>query len=1033
MKSSFLKRATLLGLLVVAVLLVTCGVTWANTMDTTQNDVCLSCHAKPVNGPILGRNTDYYKGDINSPWVTTDFSDIHNIKLTKGHSMFCTNCHDIQTFFNGNPSGTCRPCHTGYWNYSIHVEQNNTYITDFSSTTFTPKDPNQYKVASPRNNTDCVFCHQNSKISEPTTKIANHDIDQKHKINLPEAECEECHSGQLTLEHATAGRTDAKGMPITCITCHSGSTKAKIPNYQPFRLRVTELESITGTVGQTVYYDVYTPAKELRGARMSVTTDLKMQVKLQALYNGVWTDVISWDIEPKVNPMPMDNHRSRALAEALTEQVNFKISPPPTKLRLATTTLEPDYYYAAPISDNIFEIKLDNWTFVNPDNPVTCYTCHTSGGHLAKHEFGKFDSNCTKECHKSNLQTEHQARISVAERQGEVCEACHNGVTTKLDPLDVRATIAWGQKNCQNCHTNGHGIVLAPAIPDVIPLNPAFKWSTAMPADLFDGENWIPSEALGKGAKVLVSNRNKNINLETAWNWLKSNMENWQVTDGAPEPGDNFFKATFTQGTKNATIWFYSGSDHNATPKLAAGYKMEIIFWDDLNGESPFEPEKVALPNTNLASNGSPVMANLPLNALPLVNGDYTIEFWAKSNPTGTPLSNGQAYATSPYQSKNVLQMNLPQGGYVGASDTYGGVKTSVPWRDDWNSGWTHWAYVRKGTTGLLFKDGIQVAATSNITFNFEKYKLSEDRSKYLTFSMNLGQSFNGSLDDFRIWGVARTQQEIADNMNYELTGQESGLLGYWKFNENVGSVLKDSTPNGNDGFVLGAKWVNPQSPNEPPDDSLSVKSNLENPSGDVAGIVKGNGWLLDSSGVSKLEVMVDGVVRGEAVYGVARPDVLNVYPEYNNNNAGFSFSLDTTILSNGSHSIRVRETGNNGVQNVTNEKTIIVSNALSYIDLPGYQTLTGTTKVAGWFLDRAGVDKIEIVVDGVVIGEATIGIPREDVYKAYPSYNDHNSGFNYNLDTTKLSNGTHRLIIRETNKSGLMNLSDFRNLSVAN
>ena len=56
------------------------------------------------------------------------------------------------------------------------------------------------------------------------------------------------------------------------------------------------------------------------------------------------------------------------------------------------------------------------------------------------------------------------------------------------------------------------------------------------------------------------------------------------------------------------------------------------------------------------------------------------------------------------------------------------------------------------------------------------------------------------------------------------------------------------------------------------------------------------------------------GRVWGQAQYGISRPDVLKVHPAYQNANAGFEYALDTKMLTNGTHVISVRGTGNNGI-----------------------------------------------------------------------------------------------------------------------
>jgi len=47
--------------------------------------------------------------------------------------------------------------------------------------------------------------------------------------------------------------------------------------------------------------------------------------------------------------------------------------------------------------------------------------------------------------------------------------------------------------------------------------------------------------------------------------------------------------------------------------------------------------------------------------------------------------------------------------------------------------------------------------------------------------------SFAGLIDEVRIWSVARTQQEIRDNMNVKLAGDEPSLVGYCRFDEKEG------------------------------------------------------------------------------------------------------------------------------------------------------------------------------------------------------------------------------------------------------
>lgn len=193
------------------------------------------------------------------------------------------------------------------------------------------------------------------------------------------------------------------------------------------------------------------------------------------------------------------------------------------------------------------------------------------------------------------------------------------------------------------------------------------------------------------------------------------------------------------------------------------------------------------------------------------------------------------------------------------------------------------------------------------------------------------------------------------------------------------------------------------------------------------------SGWFLDESGVSKVEVLVDGKVVGKAVYGDARPDVKKSNPVYNNGNAGYHYALNTRKLGNGRHSLTVRETGKNGWTNKLTEKVITVSNARGVIDGPtSNQVIKGKYKVTGWFMDANGVAKLEVVVDGKAAGQAVYGDRRLDVKKSFPSYAG-DPGYHYVLDTSKLTNGRHTITVRETGKGGLATTLPVESFTVSN
>jgi hypothetical protein len=72
---------------------------------------------------------------------------------------------------------------------------------------------------------------------------------------------------------------------------------------------------------------------------------------------------------------------------------------------------------------------------------------------------------------------------------------------------------------------------------------------------------------------------------------------------------------------------------------------------------------------------------------------------------------------------------------------------------------------------------------------------------------------FAGYIDEVRVWNIERTMPEIRATMNRALFGDESGLIGYWNFEEGTGDVAGDASLNGNDarlGAAIGPDDADP-------------------------------------------------------------------------------------------------------------------------------------------------------------------------------------------------------------------------------
>lgn len=79
--------------------------------------------------------------------------------------------------------------------------------------------------------------------------------------------------------------------------------------------------------------------------------------------------------------------------------------------------------------------------------------------------------------------------------------------------------------------------------------------------------------------------------------------------------------------------------------------------------------------------------------------------------------------------------------------------------------------------------------------------KLGDAYQFFIGKSYDEKRPLNGKIAEARVWSVARTPEQIWENMyDVENPADDPTLLGYWKFNEGAGNTVKDYSMYGNDG-----------------------------------------------------------------------------------------------------------------------------------------------------------------------------------------------------------------------------------------
>ncbi|MCJ7441155.1 MAG: Ig-like domain-containing protein, partial [Thermoanaerobaculaceae bacterium] len=227
-----------------------------------------------------------------------------------------------------------------------------------------------------------------------------------------------------------------------------------------------------------------------------------------------------------------------------------------------------------------------------------------------------------------------------------------------------------------------------------------------------------------------------------------------------------------------------------------------------------------------------------------------------------------------------------------------------------------------------------------------------------------------------------------------------------------------------------------------------------------VSGVYPVSGWVIDAEGIrtttapdgkvrADIEVMVDDMVVGQALYPLPRPDVAIAHPDVATAfNSGFQMNLDTTRFTNGMHTISVRVWDTQGMSRVFGSISVWLENnyatlgPFGRIDWPmpnGYILSTVcqygippsgieyspghfNNWISGWALDQndqqrfEGVKFVELYLDGMFLKRTSTdcqyqptfrqevncyGKERPDILYKYPQFGSDakNSGFFFAID----------------------------------
>lgn len=286
------------------------------------------------------------------------------------------------------------------------------------------------------------------------------------------------------------------------------------------------------------------------------------------------------------------------------------------------------------------------------------------------------------------------------------------------------------------------------------------------------------------------------------------------------------------------------------------------------------------------------------------------------------------------------------------------------------------------------------------------------------------------------------------EGIHTRLPGFETGFSAA-RFSNGAHTIHMVVTTTDNRSFEIGRRTINvDNSINQAPFGFVDIPT--------VTGIFDANGsfpvvgWAIDTDGVARVDVEIDGLNMQSAIYGDPRPDVGNAYPDLPAALfSGFVAHVDTTRVEDGVHVMTIRVTDRQGLSRTIGRRNIQIFNSTNnlrpfgFLDEPKRDaTLYGTncavvpdcqfspcaplnitshiTPVRGWALDlgtREDLGRVsyaELMIDGVVWYSTDActfnaqlggyincyGLPRFDVSRYYPTYPDApRAGFLFTLD----------------------------------
>jgi hypothetical protein len=272
-------------------------------------------------------------------------------------------------------------------------------------------------------------------------------------------------------------------------------------------------------------------------------------------------------------------------------------------------------------------------------------------------------------------------------------------------------------------------------------------------------------------------------------------------------------------GAKTAYVGFTGATGSESAIQQILSFKYRASGGDPVNnrilGNSIFDDGNISPSSQGaLQFDGSSYMS-LPNNLLDNLGSSQTFEAWFRTTSGGVILGTQIAALftglPSDYGSVPLVYVGT-DGKLYGTLSDAGGYRSlsNTPVAD----GAWHSIALTIGSASFnypavaFYLDGTQVGdgaiSLGNYEYAFNQIGIGYT-ARYWPQTNNGWFGFRGSIADVQIWSVARSTQEIQNDLTQPLDPSQPGLEAYYKFSEGSGPTAFDATPNHQDGELASS------------------------------------------------------------------------------------------------------------------------------------------------------------------------------------------------------------------------------------